>query len=220
MDLYGGFGATLTLNGQTKRYSYAALDPNTLDPTNVAHEMGHGYGLPHSYSDNPPMEYGNHWDVMSSWTSVWPFNPADDVPDHGWKGPGFNAYHRIRMGWIPADRIMECIPPDRCGSGANKLAPLERHENAGYLAIRIPRDNGTYLLVEYRTKDGWDSGIPNDAVIVHRVTPDGYSYLVPSRGASLNQKPGGARPFTVDGIKIHLKRAYSNYALVYIWPAA
>jgi hypothetical protein len=39
----------------------------------IAHEMGHGFGLPHSNSANPDMVYGDGWDVMSFATTTFQF---------------------------------------------------------------------------------------------------------------------------------------------------
>lgn len=50
------------------------LDPNTWNVTTAAHEMGHGYNLDHSFSDDlnfrlawwsQPGEYDDNWDIMS-----------------------------------------------------------------------------------------------------------------------------------------------------------
>ena len=56
-DLNGfawGGGQTLALDGQTKSYRATWLPPWAHNPAVMAHEMGHGFGLPHS---SGPVQY-------------------------------------------------------------------------------------------------------------------------------------------------------------------
>src|SRR5947207_12297708 len=60
---------TLPLDGASKTYGLVNLDPLAWFNTFAAHEMGHGYGLPHSFSGDPTVqEYGDGWDIMSALT--------------------------------------------------------------------------------------------------------------------------------------------------------
>lgn len=40
-------------------------DPTLCEFGFIAHEMGHGFGLPHSNSANPDIVYGDGFDLMS-----------------------------------------------------------------------------------------------------------------------------------------------------------
>jgi hypothetical protein len=40
--------------------------PSLLEMTFICHEMGHGQGLPHSWSADPDTVYGDYWDIMSA----------------------------------------------------------------------------------------------------------------------------------------------------------
>jgi hypothetical protein len=57
-----------------------------LNATFNAHETGHCYGLAHSWSANPDVEYGDPWDIMSA-MRVRAFDNKDYPP----AGPGLNA---------------------------------------------------------------------------------------------------------------------------------
>jgi len=97
-DLYGwpGRGAYMPWNAEIGAY---------------AHEVGHGFGFEHSYSNDPTYrnadwaqigEYHDPWDVMS-YAAVYSTDTGTD--GHGRWGPGLNAYHKDRMGWMPTDKI-------------------------------------------------------------------------------------------------------------------
>lgn len=154
----------------------------------LAHETSHGLGMNHSFSDDPNYrnaswaqigEYDDQWDVMS-YANVYGV-PAGRF---GYGGPGMNAYHLDRQGWLPRDRILT-FGSDGASAGTVTLAALNHPEAPGPLLLRIPFDPGDlfhYFTVEYRRRDGWDGGIPGDIVLIHEVKPgaDGqyYSYLL------------------------------------------
>ena len=86
-------------------------------------------------------------------------------------GPGMNAYHLDRMGWVPRTRILR-FGADGVYTRVIQLAPLSAPENTGYLMVRIPitkDDVYTYLTVEYRVnKTGTlDAGLPSKHVLIN-----------------------------------------------------
>jgi hypothetical protein len=174
-DLYGwpGIGAYL---------------PWDVDLGGTAHEVGHGLGFNHSFSDDPTYrnadwaaigEYDDQWDVMS-YANVY----STAVPRFGNGGPGLNAYHVDRMGWMPRSRILT-FGADSISNRTETLAALNHPESPGFLQVRIPFDPADpfhYYTVELRRKEDWDAGIPNDIILIHEVKrrDDGqyYSYLL------------------------------------------
>src|SRR3546814_13659193 len=66
----------------------------------LAHEMGHGYGLPHSdNSDGDDDTYDNPWDVMSdAWSNAMYHVNFGALPKH------LNMAQRDRLGWVDAAR--------------------------------------------------------------------------------------------------------------------
>jgi Gametolysin peptidase M11 len=139
-----------------------------LNATFNAHETGHCYGLAHSWSANPDIEYGDPWDIMSAMRVR-----AYDNKYYPPAGPGLNAPTLYKLGWLTDDRVYTFrAPPGSPGPivpGARvKLASLNRPELDGYLMARILTPNHVYT-VEFRQATGWDSGIGRDGVLIHEL---------------------------------------------------
>ena len=134
----------------------------------IAHEEGHGFGLPHS-SGNYGLTYDNQWDVMSdSWAPC--MRGFDDLV-YGCIGQHTIAYHKNLLGWIPADRLYTANP----GTMQNiTLEQLAWPQPGNYLAafVPIPGSSGQFYSVEARKLNGYDSHNPGAAVIIHQVDPN------------------------------------------------
>jgi hypothetical protein len=158
-------------------------DPNVCEFGFVCHEMGHGHGLPHSFSANPDFEYGDGWDVMSFATTTYQFDIAFEGAG-GAATVGLNARNLEALGAVPAHRLW--APASADFSEQIVLQPLNQMSfgNRGSLVAKIPsastrpaRTNGSAYTVEFRRRAGWDRSIPRDAVLVHEVRSNGNSYL-------------------------------------------
>jgi hypothetical protein len=161
IDLFGGGGG--------------ALLPSGIDVGGMSHEVGHGIELNHSFSDDPNYrnaewsaigEYDDQWDLMS-YANVFGVATAQ----FGFGGPGLNAHHLDRMGWIPRSRILT-FGADGAAVKTVTLAALNHPEAPGHLLVRIPfnpADPFHYYTVEFRKRDGWDGGIPASIVMIHEI---------------------------------------------------
>ena len=184
VDYFGRPGRTVV--------NFNRADPTmfSVDLTGVAHEMGHGFGFPHSRRDGAADEYGDFWDIMSAYSvsSVTGANlPPGVDPEYRRVGPGLNAASMDQMGWLDPARVWQG------GGGSVTLRPLHRLDLPGYVAARI----GSHYA-EFRTQERWDSGLAGAAVFFHHVGPhpsDGRlcSYLAPGRS------PAGA---TVQALRV------------------
>ena len=172
-----------------------AFLPYNVDVGGMAHEGGHGISLNHSFSDDPTYknadwaaigEYDDPWDVMS-------WGNAFRVPTPFGDGPvGLNGFHLDRMGWLPRSRIMT-FGADGVANKAVTLAALYHPTAAGPLLVRVPFDPSDlnhFYTVEFRRKDGWNGGIPQDIVMIHEVMRRSdnvyYSFLLRERTGSRN----------------------------------
>ena len=132
----------------------------------IAHETGHGFGLPHS--EGPCHgTYDNRWDVMSD---VWS-NGADPV--YGTMGQHTISYHKELDGWLTSEQVFTATVGTLASITLEKLA-LPQTNN--YLGAVIPIDGAAehFYTLEVRkpTLDplDYDKWLPGFAVIIHEVT--------------------------------------------------
>ncbi len=159
-------------------------DPAVCEFGFISHEMGHGFGLPHSYAA-PNIVYGDGWDVMSWQTTTWNF-PISFQGAQGLATVGLNARNLQALNCVPAGRTYFPAQPDF--SHFISLDPLNQTPigNHGFLIASLSptatnpvRTNGSVFTAEFRQPLSWDQAIPQAAVIIHEIRTDGLSYLQP-----------------------------------------
>ncbi|MFJ1702755.1 hypothetical protein [Kitasatospora sp. NPDC088346] len=156
------------------------LDGTGLGSVSVAHELLHGYGLGHSFSNDTgyrnapwsqPGEYDDPWDEMS----------AANVYGSGWNGTygstlpvGLVGYQLDRLGWTDRTRVATA------GSGwsTRTLTSFQSPDASSPQLLRVPigTDPFHYYTVEFTRKLGYSAGIPADLVLIHEIV-NGTPYL-------------------------------------------
>jgi hypothetical protein len=148
--------------------------PDTVDMGGMTHEVGHGLGYEHSFSDDPTFkdadwaqvwEYDDEWDAMS-WANAF----GTLTPNYGWAAPGMNGAHLDYMGWLPKDEIFT-FGSDGNASRTLSIEPLNSTAH-GIKFIRVPFDPGDlfhYYTVELRVNTGFDGGFSGPLVMIHEV---------------------------------------------------
>ena len=168
LDCCAWGGSTyLNLDGQSRTYRMTWLPPWGYESQGpVAHEMGHGFGLPHS-SGPYGATYDSRWDVMSD---VWGNCPPYD-PTYGCVGTHTISYHKDLLGWIPSNRRYVAALGT---SQTITLEPLDQLSSSGYMIARIPLPGSStrFYTVETRRLAGYDAKLPGHAVIIHLVDTD------------------------------------------------
>ena len=154
-----GGGSTLIIDGVSRFYRVTWMS-NWADQFVYGHEMGHGFGLPHSSGPYGAV-YDSDWDVMSGARN---FND----PTYGWIGPHTISYHKEDLGWIPADRVYDATLGTSATITLHRLGDMSAPGD--YMMARIPREDGTYYTVEARRIVGYDTYLPAEAVVLHHVT--------------------------------------------------
>ncbi|HJW28477.1 MAG TPA: hypothetical protein VJ508_04415, partial [Saprospiraceae bacterium] len=172
-----GGSMTATLDGVTKTWSVTWEPPwGYADISVISHEMGHGFGLPHSSYVRAAV-YDNAWDVMS-WDR---YNCAAATdPTYGCMAQHTISYHKDLLGWIPAAR------KTTVATGASATVTLEdlaapASANSQIATIPIGGSTTNFYTVEARRFTGYDVKLPGEAVIIHNVdTTNGIpAVLVP-----------------------------------------
>jgi hypothetical protein len=160
----------------------ALCDDNSLVPSLLGQEMGHGYGLDHARRQGSEADYQDPWDVMS--TAAFPDRQAGSAqfgPNS--IGPGLNACCMRSRGWLDESRVL--VPDEGHPYTVTvDLRPLHAHDLPGLLAAQL----GPYL-VEFRMPERWDAAIPRACVLVHGFA-DNHSYLEPAASGSLDLVEG------------------------------
>jgi hypothetical protein len=191
------------------------LDPNSYNVGFAAHEMLHGYGLGHSFSDDPEYrnaswsaigEYDDPWDIMSA-MNIYGFATTR----FGTSAIGLNGYFLDKIGWLGRSRILT-LGADGVASRTVTLAPLEVPGASGPQLIRIPFDPNDltrYYTVEFRKKTAWSQAIPADIVRIHEIK-NGTPYLLRTRGGSRSP----VQSLNANGVTISVGSISGNSATV------
>jgi M6 family metalloprotease-like protein len=154
-----------TLDGVSKSWRTTWEPPwGYSNQTVMGHEMGHGFGLPHSNnSDDDGWPYDNPWDVMSD---AWARAMSD--PTYGTLGKHTNSYHKDRLGWFTPAEIYE-------GGGGSPTIDIDHialQSTSNYRMARLPVAGGVHYTVEVRDRVGnYEGNLAGNAVIIHEVNP-------------------------------------------------
>ena len=165
-----GGGACATLDG-SYQCTRATWNPpwafSNLAP--LAHEMGHGYGLPHSdNSDGDADTYDNPWDLMSD---AWR-NAVSDAA-YGLLPKQLTMAQRDRLGWVAPDSkrvltadnaathdVLLAWADGAAGSGAQMLVLVQPTQPDPFRTV-------VYVLEARRRHGSYDGRLAGDAVIIH-----------------------------------------------------
>ncbi len=156
----GGVASTMLLGAYANVFHCNILEI-------YAHEMGHPFGLKHAFGTD---DNGNTiYDYSCIMGGVW----RDDV---GWVPErGMNAPHKVQMGWISEDQIVQTSECGMFELSALELSP-EQATGPQIVEVPFPDGSGSYYL-SYRAGIGFDGYLlPDyiDKLVVQ--TWDGVNY--------------------------------------------
>ena len=169
-ELFNGaaYGGTWygTIDGVTRVWSITWEPPWAYaDISVIEHEMGHGFGLPHS-SGSYGATYDNAWDVMSQDR----FNcegHTDAV--YGCMAQHTIAYHKDKLGWIPAAEKLTYPAGGPAATIILEQLALPTNTNYKMAKILIGGSSTHFYTVEARLLTGYDNKLAGPAVIIHEV---------------------------------------------------
>jgi hypothetical protein len=203
-----------------------------------AHELGHAFGLFHSFSQDLtfhpkdptgsyyqglPGEYDDRYDTMGStytFQHTAPGSPYANAPTL------LNAYHMDQLGWVPRSRI-KTFGADGSHDENVRIAALGHPEANGNFLLRVPLgpDPYSYYTVEMVSKDGWNAGIDKSRILIRRVQPIPYHTGAPDQYyiSYIYQVKGDGEPYSnlkVDNgahhMLIELKSIGTTSAVVHV----
>ncbi|QND79714.1 hypothetical protein H4W19_15490 [Pseudoxanthomonas mexicana] len=177
-----GGGMCAPLEGRSNFCTRATWNPpwsfSNLAP--LAHEMGHGYGLPHSdNSDGDSDTYDNPWDVMSD---AW-YNAVSDGT-YGARPKHINIFQRHRLSWVDGARQQVIVLGDLATRDiALDYAHLAASSNVQMLVLSLSPQADPYATVVYtleaRKREGpYEGALAGDAIIIHKVQASGTAYSI------------------------------------------
>jgi M6 family metalloprotease-like protein len=153
-----------TLDG-TSRFWYSTWEPpwGYGNQTVIAHEMGHGFGLPHSSSQYGG-SYSNKWDVMSdSWANC----SRSTDPIFGCLGQHTISYHKDKLQWIPSSQ-KQTVSSGTQTITLERLA-LPQTSDGRMIVLPVNGSQTMFYTVEVRRWAGYDVKLPLEGVIIHQV---------------------------------------------------
>ncbi len=118
----------------------------------IAHEFGHMLGLPDLYArPEVPGEEG-----LGVWCTMANGHGRDGKPLH------FSAWCKVRMGWL-APAVLDPRVKQKL-----VLAPVTR-TNKECFKVLVRPDGSEYLLLENRTRKGFEKDLPAEGLLIWRV---------------------------------------------------
>ncbi len=208
------------LDGPSKSWSVTWEPPwGYASISVIAHEMGHGFGLPHS-SGSYGSTYDNAWDVMSQDR----YNCAASTdPTYGCMAQHTISYHKDLLGWIPSAQRYTLAPG---ASATITLEQLALPATSNYLMAKIPIQGSSthFYTVEARRKVGYDIKVAGNAVILHEVDTSRQrpAYVIDVDGNGVTSDAGAqwlvGETFTdtANGIAVSVLSATATGFQVYI----
>ena len=124
----------------------ALCDTQSLEPSVLGQEMGHGYGLDHARLYGSTADYQDPWDVMSTWDSAY----MEPNPDFTLIGPGLNAWNMRSRGWLDETRVWIAPPAENWNFVVQlRLRVPQRWDAAiprACILVHSFQDNHSYLM--------------------------------------------------------------------------
>lgn len=208
---------------------YVHVGAQSLDPSLLAHEMGHFFGALHANLDGPsgPVEYGDRFCIMGAEGGKYGFvhTPLNRPRPDGTfdttrsdTGPGMAAPSLRACGWLDlAAAGVDIGAPLRSGERRTtiELAPLRGAPAGGGPPVCAFADGvvpGRRLMLEYRARDGWDRGVPPGGtgwVVAHMSEPSATSRLSLQVGA-LTADPGASVVTSQGAVRLSVDRATAS----------
>ena len=157
---HSDYGRALRINGNMLINTYACSNELNYNTTQLGgfgtacHEFTHCLGLPDMYDTSGKESLGmGFYDLMS----------AGNYNGEGYVPAGYTSYEKMFVGWLTPQELTR----DTTITG---MKPLSEHGEA--FIIRNDANPDEYYLLENRQRNGWDTHLPGEGLVVLQVDFD------------------------------------------------
>ncbi len=153
----------------------------------MAHELGHGFGLPDLYAGASGQAGAGRWDLMGTgaWGCGVTFEPERPCE--------MGAWSRASLGWADIQ-----VLPFGQDLGRITLDPVETTRKV--LAIPSGDDSGEYYLLENRQKIGFEANLSSSGLLVWQIDPKWIAQNMASNTVNDQQSHMGVWLRQADGL--------------------
>jgi len=163
----GGF---IRVNDYTIQSAMDCGGTEVQKATTMAHELGHVLGLPDLYDRSQGILPEERRWVVGCWSlmaaGAWGCGTTNREE---WVRPThMGAWEKDRLGWLGGVEVVGNVLDQEF-----VLEPIQVSEKALKIPLEygFPPTMGEYLLIEYRTREGFDQALPASGVLVYHVDP-------------------------------------------------
>lgn len=169
-DDAGASGEFIKVNDYTIQSALDCGGVGLPKATTMAHELAHVLGLPDLYDRSQGLLPEERRWVVGCWSlmaaGAWGCGSSDR---EDWARPThMGAWEKIRLGWLSGVEVVGTVLDQTF-----LLEPVQAREQVLKIPLEIgyPPTQGEYLLVEYRTREGFDRDLPASGVLIYHVDP-------------------------------------------------
>ncbi len=162
---HSDYGRALRIDGNMLINTYACSNELNYNTTQLGgfgtacHEFTHCLGLPDMYDTSGKESLGmGFYDLMS----------AGNYNGEGYVPAGYTSYEKMFVGWLTPQELTR----DTTITG---MKPLSEHGEA--FIIRNDANPDEYYLLENRQRNGWDTHLPGEGLVVLHVDFDQMTWM-------------------------------------------
>ena len=162
---HSDYGRALRIDGNMLINTYACSNELNYNTTQLGgfgtacHEFTHCLGLPDMYDTSGKKSLGmGFYDLMS----------AGNYNGEGYVPAGYTSYEKMFVGWLTPQELTR----DTTITG---MKPLSEHGEV--FIIRNDANPDEYYLLENRQRNGWDTHLPGEGLVVLHVDFDQMTWM-------------------------------------------
>jgi len=163
-------GSSIVVNDYTTQSAYDCGGVDVQKATTISHELAHVLGLPDLYDRSQGLLPEERRWVVGCWSLMAAGSWGCGTENReSWVRPThLGAWSKVRLGWLGQ--------VEEVGSALDQeftLGPVQTSEHVLKVPLERgePADSNAYLLIEYRTQEGFDQDLPASGVLVYHVDP-------------------------------------------------